>query len=59
MAQKRYSDQDFLKLLREVDLYQHNGMDVVSACRKAGIGRGHTDFFSPTATPEFSRLSVI
>ena len=26
-----------LKLLREIDVYLHDGLDVVSACRKAGI----------------------
>ena len=30
MARKRYSDEEVLKLLRD-------GLDVVSACRKAGI----------------------
>jgi len=33
MARKRYSDGDVLKLLREIDVR----LDVVSACRKAGI----------------------
>jgi len=33
MARKRYSDEDVLKLLREIDVH----LDVVSACRKAGI----------------------
>jgi putative transposase len=37
MARKRYSDEDVLKLLREIDLHLHEGLDVVSACRKAGI----------------------
>ncbi|WP_424099314.1 transposase, partial [Planktomarina sp.] len=35
--QKRYSDEDVLKLLREIDVHLHDGLDVVSACRKAGI----------------------
>jgi transposase-like protein len=26
-----------LKLLREIDVHLHDGLDVVSACRKAGI----------------------
>ena len=38
MARKRYSDEDILKLLREIDVHLHDGLDVVSACRKAGIG---------------------
>ena len=37
MARKRYSDEDVLKLLREIDVHLHDGLDVVSACRKAGI----------------------
>jgi hypothetical protein len=34
MAWKRYSDEDVLKLLREIDVHLHDGLDVVSACRK-------------------------
>ena len=37
MARKRYSDEDALKLLREIDVHLHDGLDVVSASRKAGI----------------------
>jgi len=37
MAGKRYSDEDILKLLREVEVHIHSGMDVVCACRKAGV----------------------
>ena len=37
MARKRYSEEDVLKLLREIDVHLHDGLDVVSACRKAGI----------------------
>lgn len=37
MAPKRYSDKDVLKLLRKIDVHLHNGLDVLSACRKAGI----------------------
>ena len=37
MARKRYSDEDALKVLREIDIHLHDGFDVVSACRKAGI----------------------
>ena len=33
MARKRYSDEDVLKLLREIDVHLHDGLDVVSACR--------------------------
>jgi len=37
MARKGYSDEDVLKLLREIDVHLHGGLDVVSACREAGI----------------------
>ena len=37
MARKRYSDEDILKLLREIEVHVHSGMYVVSACRKAGV----------------------
>ena len=37
MAWKRYSDEDALKVLREIDVNLHDGLDVVSSCRKAGI----------------------
>ena len=37
MARKRYLDEDILKLLREIEVHIHGGMDVVSACRKAGV----------------------
>ena len=37
LARKRYSEEDALKVLREIDVHLHHGLDVVSACRKAGI----------------------
>ena len=37
MARKRYSDEDCLKLLREIELHLSSGMDVPTACRTAGI----------------------
>lgn len=37
MARKRHSDEEALKILREIEVYVHDGSDVVSACRKAGI----------------------
>lgn len=37
MARKRHSDEDILKLLREIEVHVHSGMDVVSACRKASV----------------------
>ena len=37
MARKRHSDEDILKLLREIEVHVHSGMYVVSACRKAGV----------------------
>ena len=37
MARKRYSDEDVLKLLREIDVHLHDGLDFVNACRKVGF----------------------
>ena len=37
MARKRHSDEDVLKLLREIEVKLAAGDDVGSACRSAGI----------------------
>ena len=37
MARKRYSDEDILKLLREIELNLASGSDVATACRSVGI----------------------
>ena len=37
MARKRYFYEDVLNLLREINVHLHDGLDVVNACRKAGI----------------------
>ncbi|WP_299641419.1 transposase [uncultured Tateyamaria sp.] len=37
IARKRHSDEDILKLLREIELKLTAGDDVASACRNAGI----------------------
>lgn len=37
MARKRHSDEDILKLLREIELALASGHDVATACRSAGI----------------------
>jgi transposase-like protein len=37
MARKRHSDEDILKLLREIEVRLASGSDVGSACRAAGI----------------------
>ena len=37
MARKRYGEDDILRLIREVEVHCHSGMDVVSACRAAGV----------------------
>ena len=31
MARKRYSDEDALKILREIDVHSHDGLDTVSS----------------------------
>ena len=38
MARKRHSDEDCLKILRQVELGLAGGADVGQACRSAGIG---------------------
>ena len=37
MIQKKYNQEDILRLLREIEVYLHGGMDIVIACRTAGI----------------------
>ena len=37
MARKRYSDEDCLKLLREIEVQLASGSDVATACRAVGI----------------------
>ena len=37
MARKRYSEEDILRFLREIEVHLHGGMDVIRACRAAGI----------------------
>ena len=37
MARKRHSDEDILKLLREIEVRLASGSDVATACRAAGI----------------------
>jgi hypothetical protein len=37
MARKRYSDEDILKLLREIELNLAAGSDVATACGLSGL----------------------
>lgn len=37
MARKRFSDEDILNLLRQIELSLASGSDVQTACRSAGI----------------------
>ncbi len=37
MARKRHSDEDILRLLREIELSLASGSDVATACRAAGV----------------------
>lgn len=37
MARKRHSDEDCLKILRQIDVELAAGADVATACRSAGI----------------------
>ena len=40
MARKRYSDEDVLNLLRQIELSLASGSSVETACRSAGIIEG-------------------
>ena len=37
MARKRYSDDDAFKISSEIDVYLHDGLDVVDACHEADV----------------------
>ena len=37
MARKRYTDEDILRLLREMEIHLSSGSDISSACRSVGI----------------------
>ena len=37
MARKRYGEHDILRLIRGIEVHCSSGMDVVSACRAAGV----------------------
>ena len=37
IARKRYGGDDILRLIREVEVHCSSGVDVVSACRAAGV----------------------
>jgi len=60
MARKRYSDEDCLKILRQVELDLAGGADVAKACRTAGRGVKMSQKSSapPTRVPAGSRLSA-
>ena len=40
MARKRHTNEDALRLLREIEVYLASESDVAEACRKAGISEG-------------------
>ncbi len=40
MSRKRHTDEDALRLLREIEVHLASGNDVTEACRKAGISDG-------------------
>ena len=37
MAQKRFSDEDALKMLRAIEVYLADGFGVLESCRKVGV----------------------
>jgi hypothetical protein len=56
MVRKRHSDEDILKLLREIELKLTDGNDVASACRSVGIGAAN-GCFEPIDAPHVLRKS--
>ena len=63
MARRRYSDEDALKILREIDVHLHDGLDIVSACRKAGISDKTYSYwrkkFGGLARPQLSEMRAL
>ncbi len=63
MARKRYSDEDALRLLREIDVHLHDGMDVAGAVRKAGISDKTYYYwrkkFGGMARPQLSEMKAL
>ena len=43
MARKHHTDEDALRLLREIAVHLASGNDVTEACRQAGISEGRYD----------------
>ena len=63
MARKRHSNEDILKLLREIELQLAGGADVATACRTAGIGDATYDNwrkkFDGMGRSQFSELKAL
>ena len=63
MVRKRCSDEDALKLLREIDVYLHDGLDVVSVCRNAGISDKTYSYwrkkFGGMGRPQLSEMQAL
>ena len=66
MARKRHSDEDILKLVREIEVKLSTGSDVPSACR--GVGISDATYYNwrkrfggmgrHQAHPDLSRITV-
>jgi putative transposase len=57
MARKRHSDEDILKLLREIEVKLANGSDVQSACRgMGGLEKENTRLKKIVAELELDKL---
>jgi transposase-like protein len=63
MARKRYSDEDILKLLREIEVCLASGSDVATACRAAGISDATyytwRKKFGGMARPQLSEMKAL
>ncbi|SMO89890.1 transposase [Ruegeria faecimaris] len=59
MARKRYSDEDILKLLREIELKLADGDDVRTACRGVGVSDAtYYNWRRPLVFEERNRVAI-
>ena len=59
MARKRYSDEDEINLLRQIELSLSSGSDVQSACRFAGVSDATGSLETAYTTIYFNELEKI
>jgi len=63
MARKRHSDEDCLRLLREIEVHLAGGSDVGTSCRTAGISDATYDAwrkkFGGMGRPQLAELKTL